>query len=1017
VSLSSPFIERPVMTSLVMAALLFFGLGAYFILPTSDLPAVDFPTIQVSASYSGASPETMASSVAAPLEREFASIAGLSSMSSSNSLGSTSITLQFDLDRNIDGAALDVQAAITRANANLPDDLTDPPTFQKVNPADAPILYIALSSPTLPIYTINDYAKTYLAETISMIPGVAQVLIYGEKKYSPRIRLDPMALASRSISLDEVRQAVSEQNVNLPLGSLESSTRTLTLMAKGQLMNAAEYRKVVVTYRDGQPVYLEDLAQVDDSVEHERFGAFHNNRPDILLAVKRQPGSNTIAVVDAIRAKLPIIQKQLPASLAVDVMYDRSEFIRDSVADVKFTLALAVGLVILVVFAFLRSLAGTFIAGVAIPFSIIATFSAMYLLNFTLDNLSLMALTLSVGFVVDDAIVMLENVFRHVEQGKSPLRAAFDGAAEIGFTILSMTLALAVVFVPILFMPGVLGRILREFAVTITVAILISGVVAVSLSPMLCAKVLRKDTKISESGRFFSWLLEGYRRSLRLALDHRGKTLILAGLMLLATGALFAYVPKGFLPPNDVDLLIGYTQARQGISYPAMAGLQRSLSPRLAADPDVESESQVISYPLENQGLVIVILKPQTERKSTADQVLARLRPKLNSEPGLVTYLVNPPLIPIGGKSARGDYMLTLQCPDTALLYKAAQKLEKVLMAEPTLSGVNSDLLLADPQVHLDIDREKAARLGISVRSIEDALYSSYAERGISNIYGSEDVYKVVMELKPEFQRNEKALTLLYLRSAAGDLVRLDALAELRSELGPATVNHTGQLTSVTYSFSAAPGVSLGAATETVERLASANLPGEVAHFMEGTASAFQESLGGMAILLVITLFLIYVLLGCLYESYAHPLTILSGLPSAALGGLLTLLLFGQDLNLYGYVGIIMLIGIVKKNSIMVVDFAIQAEKSGKTPEEAAFEGSLVRFRPIMMTTIAAIMGALPIALGFGAGAEARRPMGLVVVGGLILSQVVTLYLTPVVYTYMDRLQHRKPGAEAAPEA
>ncbi|MUM78730.1 MMPL family transporter [Pseudodesulfovibrio sp. F-1] len=1009
------FIRRPVMTALTMLGLLFFGIVSYLHMPVSYLPAVEFPTIQVSASMSGANPKTMASSVASPLEREFSSIAGLQSMSSVNSLGSTTITLQFDLDRNIDGAALDVQSAIARASSNLPQEITDPPSFQKVNPADTPILYLSVRSETLPMSTVNDYAKTFLTQTISMIPGVAQVLIYGEKQYAVRIRLDPRELASRSLGIDEVKDAVAKANVNLPLGTLEGTEQSLMLEDNGQLLTADEYRNVVVAYRSGQPVRLSDLGLVEDGVKNERFSSWLNDKRSLTIAVKRQPGTNTIEIVDSIRQKLPWITSQMPAGIVLDIVHDNSLFIEESVNDVKFTLALAVALVILVVFIFLRNIASTFIASVAIPFSIVATFAVMHLMDFTLDTFSLMALTLCVGFVVDDAIVMIENIIRHLEMGKTPMQAARDGAREIGFTIISMTLSLAIVFVPIMFMAGIVGRVLHEFATTITAAILVSGVVSLSLTPMLGSRLLKSKTRIAESDPVFDRLMGWYKASLHFCLRHRGSTMIASGLLLTATAWAFMVIPKGFLPSDDQGLIMGFTQARQGIAYESMERQQMETVPIIGANPGVRDQIQIIGYPLSNQGMIVALLKPANKRKQL-DEILRELWGPVNSLPGLEVFLVNPPMIPIGGKQAKGDYLFTLLSPDSATLYANAEQFEVELRKHPLLTGVNSDLQISTPQVEIEIERDLASSLGVTANDIENALFTAYGERQISTIYTVVDEYKVIMQLKPEFQRNSDALSMLYIRSDAGNLIRLDALATIKESTGPVTVNHTGQLESVTYAFSGKPGTSMGQITEAVEALALEKLPQTISTLFEGTAGAFAESMNSLYFLLFIAIVAIYILLGSLYESFIHPLTILSGLPSAAFGGLLTLMLFGYDLDLYGMVGIIMLIGIVKKNSIMVVDFAIEAEKTGLSPQEAAFQGATIRFRPIIMTTLAAIMGAMPIALGFGAGAEIRRPLGLAVVGGLAFSQIVTLYLTPIFYTYMDQFQRWLDARTAQPE-
>jgi HAE1 family hydrophobic/amphiphilic exporter-1 len=1007
------FIRRPVLTTLIMLGLMFFGIVAYTSMPVSYLPAVDFPTIQVSASLPGGSPKTMASSVALPLEREFSSIAGLESMNSVNSLGATTVTLQFSLDRPIDGAALDVQSAITRASGNLPGNMDSQPTFEKVNPSDTPVLYMVLRSDTLPLSTVNDYAKTFVTQTISTSPGVAQVMIYGEQKYSVRVRLDPDKLSARSIGLDEVQKALDAANVNLPLGTMEGRFESTTLDANGQIYVAEEYAPVIIAYRDGRPVRLRDLGTVEDGVENERFSAWFNGNKNILVAVKRQPGSNTIEVVEGVRKMLTDIQKQLPASIKLEIVYDMSEPIKEAVQDVKFTLLVAVGLVVLVVFLFLRSPAATFIASVAIPFSIIATFAVMLKMGYTLDTLSLLALTLSVGFVVDDAVVMLENIVRHMEMGKTAMQAAVDGSREIGFTIISMTLSLTVVFIPILFMAGIIGRVLNEFAMTITIAILVSGVVSLSLTPMLSSRILGKGKKMAESDALFDSVIRWYEKSLRFVLSHRPAVMATFVAVLGLTAYFFMVLPKGFLPTSDMNYLMGFTMARQGISYESMANHQKPLSPILHQDPDVQSDFQIIGYPLQNNGMTVVLLKSQHDRKLTADQMALKLLPSVNVIPGLRCFLVNPPLIQIGGKDNKGDYAFTLRSPDSDALYAQAQALEMAMRKDQRLRGVNSDLMITNPQVSVKIDRDKASTLGITASAVEDALFSAYGERRASRIYAQNDLYKVIMEVKPEFMQDSTDLSRISIRTANG-LARLDTVAQVSQELGPVTINHTGQLPSVTIFFGAIPGVSIGEVTAIMKEMTAKYVNEKVTTMFEGTAGEFQKSMGSVYFLLLLALVVIYIILGCLYESFIHPLTILSGLPSAALGGLVTLWAFGYELDLYGMVGVIMLIGIVKKNAIMVVDFALVAEaKHGKDPVDAAFEGSVVRFRPIIMTTLAAIMGALPIALGYGADSAARRPLGLVVVGGLVLSQLVTLYLTPVFYSYMDQLQRRFGGGES----
>ena len=1017
---SEPFIRRPVMTTLVMVGLLFIGVLGYQALPVSYLPAVDFPTIQVTVVFPGASAETMASSSAAPLEREFSSIDGLNSMSSTSLLGVTQITLQFDLTKNIDAAAMDVQAAISAASGNLPENLPTPPTYEKVNPADTPIFYMTMQSETLPLSTVNEYARSFVTQSLSMTPGVAQVLIYGEKKYAVRVRLDPKVLAARGIGLNEVADGIAVHNVNYPVGLLEGKKSTLTLDVDGQLMKARRYRPAVIAYRDGQPVRLDELGRVEDGVEDDRSGSFYQGKPCLTIAIKRQPGSNTIAVVQDLRRRLDVIQRQLPASIDMNVIYDRSILIKEAVDDVSFTLILAVGLVILVVLVFLRSLTATLAAGAAVPLSIVTTFGVMHLLGFTLDTMSLLALTLAVGFVVDDAIVMLENIVRHLDMGKTPFQAALDGSKEVGFTILSMTLSLSVVFIPILFMAGIIGRVLSEFAVTIVAAILVSGVVSLTLTPMMCSRLLNSRTKVAESDPIMGRLEKIYSATLKFALNHRPAVMVLSVLLLAATVHLYLILPTGFLPKDDMGILIGYNKARQGGSYEYMEGKALELSRIIQSDPDVSSVIAVAGTPSQSEGIFVPLLKPMDERKASAEEILRRLWPKTQAVPGLLSFLTNPPMIKIGGRSTQSPYQYTLLSPDQDVLFAAAQKMYLKMAQLPGLIGVVSDLELNDPHLSIKIDRDQAAAVGLTAHDIEQSFFTAYGTRQASMIYAQTDQYKVITELLPQYQADAKSLDLLYAKSANGVMVPLSTVINVKPTFGAKSINHSGQLPSVTISFNTKDGVSLGQATAQVEQAAAETLPDTVTGRFEGEASAFAESMGSVPFLLFISIAVIYLILGILYESYAHPITILSGLPSAALGGLATLAAFKLELNLFAVVGVIMLIGIVKKNAIMVVDFALAEEEKGASPLEAAYQGCLVRFRPIMMTTLAAIGGAAPVALGFGAGAEARRPLGLVVVGGLVLSQMVTLYLTPVMYTYLDQLSHwrRKkthPLQEATP--
>ncbi len=1008
------------MTTLVMAAILIFGIFAYQLLPVSDLPNVDFPTILVSASLPGASPETMASSVATPLEKQFSTIAGIDSMTSTNSLGQTNITIQFNLSRSLDGAALDVQAAITAAGGQLPPEMPTPPTFQKVNPADSPIIYLALSSPTMKLSDVDEAAETTIAQNISMVNGVAQVMVYGSQKYAMRVQLDPSALASRQIGIDEVSAALQSGNTNLPTGTLYGQNHTFTILSNGQRMNAEQFGPMIVAYRNGSPVRLNELGRVLDSVQNDKTASWFNGNRAIVLAIQKQPGTNTVAVVDSIRKLLPRLEQHIPAAVQVDILYDRSVSIRASVNDVKFTLLLTIVLVVMVIFLFLRNVSATVIPSLALPMSIIGTFSVMYLLGYSIDNLSLMALTLSVGFVVDDAIVMLENIVRHMEMGKTPLQAAMDGAGQIGFTILSMTLSLAAVFIPLLFMGGIVGRLLHEFAVTIGAAILVSGFVSLSLTPMLCSRFLRHQTS---HGRFFNLGeqvfntgLRGYNRSLRFVLRHKFATLMVSFGLIVATVYLFTVSKTGFIPDEDQGLVFAFTEAQQGIAFKDMYELQQKVADVVRSDPNVMNIMSSIGSPI-NQGRIFFRLKDKQDRVNhmSAVEVIQELRPKVSQIPGLNVFMQVPPTIRIGGSLTKSQYQYALQSPDTAQLYQDAPKLEAALRALPEIQDVTSDLQISNPQLTVQVDHDKAYALGLTPAQVSDALYSAYGTRQISTIYTPNNEYYVIMELLPEYQNNPDKLSLLYVRSSTGRMIPLNTFAKLIPSVGPLTVNHLGQLPAATISFNLKPGTALGDATKLVEREALRVLPGDIQGTFQGTAQAFQSSFAGMGLLLLGAVLVIYILLGILYESFIHPLTILSGLPSAGVGALLTLKLFHQELNLYSFVGIIMLIGIVKKNAIMMIDFALEAERNeGKHPQDAIYEGALTRFRPIMMTTMAALMGTLPIAIGFGAGAESRRGLGLAVVGGLVFSQIVTLYITPVYYVYLDKLQtgfRRRPGS------
>jgi HAE1 family hydrophobic/amphiphilic exporter-1 len=1020
-SISEPFVRRPIATSLLMGGIFLVGLVVFPLLPVAPLPQVDFPTISVSASLPGASPETMASSVATPLETQFAQISGLSQMTSTNALGSTQITLQFDLNRNIDAAAQDVQTGIDAAGGQLPKNLPTPPTYKKVNPADSPILLLSVHSDVLPVTTVDDYAENILAQQISQIPGVAQVSIGGQQKPAVRVQIDPTKLAALGLQMEDVANVIIAATVDAPKGSINGPTRSMTIYDNDQLLKAAPWNDVVVAYKNGAAVRIRDIGVAVDGPENRLITAWQNGRNGILLLIFKQPGANVIEAVNRVQALLPHALASVPPSIKVDTVANRTTTIKASVEDVERTLCITIVLVVLVIFLFLRTAWATIIPGVTVPLALLGTVAMMYVLSFSLDNLSLMALTIAVGFVVDDAIVMLENIYRHIEAGQTPLEATLKGAGEIGFTILSISISLVAVFIPLLLMGGIIGRLFREFAITMTMTIVVSAFVALTLSPTMCALFLR-DEKHAKHGkaymaieRGFDKLLAGYTRGLDFVLDHKRATLVTFLITLAATVMLYIEIPKGFFPQQDTGIISGLTDAPQDISFDEMVRREHAVLDVVGRDPDVASYGTGIggNRPI-NTGFVILGLKPLSERKSSADEIITRLRPQLAKVPGIQLFLQASQDLNVGGRTSRTQYQYTVQDSDINELNEWAPKLLEVLKKLPALRDVASDQQTSSGMLSLEIDRDQASRFGIQPQAVDQALYDAFGQRQAAQFFTQANSYHVILEITPSLQGDPDSLKKLYLKSPlTGQMVPLSAMTKFDTQhVTYLSINHQGQFPAVTLSFNLAPGAALGDAVDAINRESlQMHLPATITGNFQGTAQAFQSSLKSQPYLILAALVAVYIILGMLYESYIHPLTILSTLPSAGVGALLVLLLFHIELSVIALIGIILLIGIVKKNGIMMVDFALQAEREQHlSPHDSIRQACLMRFRPIMMTTMAALLGALPLALGHGTGSELRRPLGYTMVGGLILSQALTLFTTPVIYLYLDEFSMRMRG-------